>query len=111
MSEKQIPSEKQNLSLNPSPPDMELQWGVWWRKTDNQLMRHLKAFRLGPTEVPGGLGRAGHFKAISDMLWGATNKRKKFVFHPWAERMLEAACESMDTPMSFLAIAGAASTG
>jgi hypothetical protein len=95
----------------PPAPGLELQWGVWWPQTDNPLMRHLKAFRLGPTEVPGGLGRAGHFKAISDMLWGPTNKRKKFAWHPWAEKMLDAACEAMEQPKSFLAIAGAASTG
>jgi len=95
----------------PPQPDMELQWGAWWKKTDNHLMRHLKAFRLGPSELPQGLGRAGHFKAVSDMLWGPTNKRKKFVWHPWAEKMLEAACEAMEQPKSFLSIAGAASTG
>ncbi len=102
-----------SITVNPPAPssDVELQWGVWWKKTDNQLMRHLKAFRLGPSEIPGGLGRAGHFKAISDMLWGPNNKRKKFVWHPWAERMLEEACEAMEKPKSFLAIAGAASTG
>jgi hypothetical protein len=96
---------------NPPAPDMELQWGVWWKKTDNPLMRHLKAFRLGPTQIPNGLGRVGHFKAISDTLWGPTNKRKKFVWHPWADRMLEEACDAMENPKSFLAIAGAASTG
>ena len=112
---------QQNTQQNPppetaqqvpaGPSNLDYEYGAWWPKTDNALMRHLKCFRLGTEEIPGSLGRAEHFKAISGILWGPQNKRKKFVWHPWAEAMLEEACEMMSQPKSFLSIAGAASTG
>jgi hypothetical protein len=53
----------------------------------------------------GGLGRAGHFRNVVSMLWHKGTV-KPFVWHPWAERMLEAACAN-----KYLAVAGCGSSG
>jgi hypothetical protein len=66
----------------------------------------LTAFKLGLSVADGGLGKEQHFVNIVNALWGPHNERKKFIFHPWAEKMLWAACH-YDT----LAVAGCGSSG
>lgn len=61
--------------------------------------------------MPLSLGREAHFKAIVSQLWGITNRKKKFIWHPWAERMLEAACAEMVSDKSYLGIAGGSGCG
>lgn len=96
----------------PTPkPGMEFQWGYEWPIQMPQLARHLIAFREGEKKLPNTLGRIAHFKAAVDILWGPQNKKKRFIWHPWADQMLEAACAELDREKSFLAIAGAASSG
>jgi hypothetical protein len=92
---------------------LEPQFGAWWHPTNHPpLRRHLIMFRGGLEKYPQSLGRAEHFKAATQILWGPRNARKKFLWHPWAERMLEAACAEMDkSPKNFLAVAGCASSG
>jgi hypothetical protein len=46
-----------------------------------------------------------HFKRIVSALWPEDGP-KPFVWHPWAERMLEASCRN-----KYLAVAGCASSG
>lgn len=92
---------------------LEPQFGAWWHPTNHPpLRRHLIMFRDGLSKFPQSLGRVEHFRAATQILWGPRNARKKFVWHPWAERMLEAACAEMDkSPKNFLAVAGCASSG
>lgn len=40
------------------------------------------------------------------MLWGSNNERWKFVWHPWADKMLEASCEH-----KYLAVSGCRNAG
>lgn len=69
-------------------------------------------FRGGIEKFPQSLGRVEHFKAATQILWGPRNARKKFLWHPWAERMLETFCAEMDKgPKNFIAVAGCASSG
>lgn len=75
--------------------------------TGNQdLMIELICFRDNLTPERGGLGKPGHFRNIVKMLWGKTNKQRHFVLHPWAEDMLEEACQQI-----WLWLSGCASSG
>lgn len=82
-------------------------YGVWWRPVGGRPMHdltlELEAFLNPPKTSP---GKAFHFKNIVNAIWNSKASTKKFVFHPWAERMLENACEH-----KFLAIAGCSSSG
>lgn len=51
---------------------------------------------------------AYHFKQVAKMLWpeDAKNPVRPFVWHPWAEKMLEKACE-----YQYLGLSGCASSG
>jgi hypothetical protein len=71
-----------------------------------ELDIELYCFREGLSPENQGLGKAEHFKNVVHKLWGPSNQYKKFVFHPWADAMLDAACES-----KYLAVAGCASSG
>lgn len=65
---------------------------------------------IGPDQ--GGLGRAGHFKRIVEMLWGPKSP-KHFVWHPWAEKMNEVCHEHPITksPYPHVGISGCGSSG
>jgi hypothetical protein len=80
-------------------------YGVWWRpvagKPMHDLTLELEAFLNPPKTSP---GKPTHFKNIVNAIWNSKASTKKFVFHPWAERMLENACAN-----KFLAIAGCSS--
>ena len=118
------PTPKSNQKL-PKPPKLDpnltpveneriaagykKRYGVWWPPTNgvpmHDLTLELEAFRNPPT-TPQSPGRPTHFKNIVQMIWNHPNSTKKFIFHPWAERMLENACQH-----KFLAIAGCSSSG
>ena len=72
----------------------------------NDLTIELYAFRNQLTEEQGGLGAYRHFKNIVDLLWNRKSSSRKFIWSPWAEEMIQHACEN-----KYLAIAGCASSG
>jgi len=67
-------------------------------------MRKLKVFE-DPRVLKHLPPREQHFKNIVNMLWGKDNKSKHFVWHPWAEKMIEAACHNR-----YVAVGGCASS-
>jgi len=81
-------------------------YGYVWPEEMTDFNIELTAFKMGITPEEGGLGKEGHFRNIAEALWGAGNERKKFVWHPWAEKMLWAACR-----YKTLAVAGGGSSG
>ena len=85
--------------------DKEWQYGRWWSPKIDQFNRELYSFRNPVSIDKGGEPREWHFKRIVSALWPEDGP-KPFVWHPWAERMLEAACNNQ-----YLAVAGCASSG
>jgi len=85
--------------------DQEFQYGRWWNKKIDQFNREIYSFRNPMPLEKGGELPEFHFKRIVSALWPADGP-KPFVWHPWAERMLEAACQN-----KYLAVAGCASSG
>lgn len=85
--------------------DQEWQYGRWWSKKIDAFNRELYCFRNPVPVEKGGETRAFHFRRIVSALWPEDGP-KPFVWHPWAERMLDAACEHQ-----YLAVAGCASSG
>ncbi len=81
--------------------------GNWLR---DQLQVEYACFRIGHTRKFGGLGKFGHFKRIVDLLWNNPDLEctKRFVWNPWAEKMLREACEP---GCEELAVAGPTSAG
>jgi hypothetical protein len=51
----------------------------------DQIGIELRCHRDGLTPAQGGLGRAGHFRRVVELLYGPQNKAKHFIWHPWAE--------------------------
>ena len=70
-----------------------------------QLDIELICFRNKLPVERGGLGAAGHFRKAVEILW-PVGTRKHFVWHPWAEKMLWAACE-----YNYLSVSGPGSSG
>lgn len=87
---------------SPVPRKYELDWPDEF----DDLNIELKCFRYGHKEEEGGLGKAGHFWRIVELLWGKKNKRKHFQIHPWAEAMIAQACQ-----WQYLGIAGPGNVG
>jgi hypothetical protein len=85
--------------------DKEWQYGRWWSKKIDQFNRELYSFRNPIAVEKGGELPEHHFKRIVSALWPEDGP-KPFVWHPWAERMLEASCQNQ-----YLAVAGCASSG
>lgn len=85
--------------------DQEFQYGRWWPKKIDQFNRELYSFRNPMPVEKGGLPKEEHFWRIVSALWPEDGP-KPFVRHPWAERMVEAACQNQ-----YLAVAGCASSG
>ena len=81
-------------------------YGRVFKEGFDPLNIELYAFREGFTVESGGLGKAEHFKNIVNFLWGKNNRIKKFVWHPWAEELLEALCDN-----TYVGAAGCASSG
>lgn len=75
----------------------------------SELELWLTAFRLDPPKEVGGVGKPYYFWKIVDLLWGENSrvpKENKLFKHPWAERMIELACEH-----KYLGVHGAGSSG
>lgn len=86
-----------------------IKYGLSWDQNSGQwsaLNIELYCFQKSHPIESGGLGRAGHFRRAVNMLWGQPSAPKRFIWHPWAEKMLEAACEHQ-----YLAVAGCANSG
>lgn len=81
--------------------------GNWLR---DQLQVEYACFRIGHTRRFGGLGKFGHFKRIVDLLWNNPDLEctKRFIWNPWAEKMLREACEE---GCEELGVAGPTSAG
>ena len=80
-------------------------YGRIWPEGADALNIELACFRYGRTPEQGGLGKAGHFRNIVNVLWNPSSP-KPWSWHPWADQMLEAACKTQ-----YLAVAGCASSG
>lgn len=64
---------------------------LWRIESEHQpscLEWELACYRNGLSVKQGGLGLAGHFKKIVEILWGPKSL-KHFIWHPWAEKMNE----------------------
>lgn len=83
-----------------------IKYGREWPDEATEFNIELAAFKMGLDYDEGGLGKEQHFRNIVDAMWGPHNERKKFVWHPWSERMLWAACN-----FKTLAVAGCGSSG
>lgn len=70
-----------------------IKYDLEWPDGIDGLSIELKCFRCDHKVEDGGLGAAGHFKRAALLIWGPHNKRKEFIWHPWADKMLEAACK------------------
>lgn len=72
----------------------------------------LISYREGRSIEKGGLGRAGHFRRITEALYGPKSP-KHFIWHPWAERMNEVvhAHPLTQAPYPHVAIHGCGSSG
>ena len=80
-------------------------YGREWPEGVDALNIELYCFRHDRTVEQGGLGKAGHFRNIVNVLWHPTSP-KPWTWHPWADQMLEGACRT-----NYLAVAGCASSG
>lgn len=87
-------------------------YGLLWRPSwagvpFTQLDVEKWAYLLRWQEAKGGLGAAGHFRNYVDIKWGSNKLGAgRFVWHPWALEMLDAACST-----SFLGLAGSSGSG
>ena len=78
-------------------------YGKSWPEGAGDLDIELLAFKTGLKPEDGGLGKAQHFKNVVNILWPyhKTKHKNGFHWHPWAEWMIERACEE-----TYLAISG-----
>ena len=83
-------------------------YGRTWPEGAGKLEIELLCFKWGLRPEQGGLGKFQHFKNVVDILWPYHKTRNKngFCWHPWAERMIQAACEQ-----DYLAVSGPKSSG
>jgi len=117
-----------------SIPSRTLRYGILWPEHWLDFDIELTAFRYGsPDRCPvvkqikdprkaikwerlsekkrframelSGTTKQEHFKRIVGALWPVTGK-KPFIFHPWADKMLDAACRE-----TYLGVAGCGSSG
>ena len=82
--------------------------GVVMPRGASELEAHLSGLRLGNTN---GWELPDRFWAVAELLWGKTECRLER--NPWAERMIEEACEGVyrTGQAHFLGLAGCASSG
>lgn len=90
------------VTVASAPSLIKHRYGISHQEELNALELELNAFLLNP---PNGLGKAEHFWNIVSMLWGPKSA-KPFVRHPWAERMIGAACEHQ-----YIGVSGCGSSG
>ncbi len=66
------------------------------------------AFRISHAPHEGGLGRFGHFREITDLLWNnpESGSFKRYTWGPWGARMVREMCDEVE-----LAVAGCANAG
>ena len=78
-------------------------YGKSWPDGAGDLDIELLAFKMGLRPEDGGLGKAQHFKNTVNLLWPyhKTKNKNGFNWHPWADWMIEKACEE-----NYLAISG-----
>ncbi len=76
--------------------------------TRDQLAVEMLCYRISHRRSEGGLDRFGHMKRGIDLLWNnpENSSQKKFIWNPWAEKMLREMCECDE-----LGIAGPTSAG
>jgi hypothetical protein len=84
----------------------QFKYGFYWNKKDHDLSIELRAYRHGIKPSMGGLGQANHFREAVNLVWGEHNPQKKFLWNPWADRMLDASLEH-----KYLSVAGCANAG
>lgn len=83
----------------------------------DMLELELLCYRTNRKPEKGGLGRAGHFRNIVNLIWGPDNKQKNFIWHPWAEKMNEEVhfeetlADGSIRQRRYLGVSGAASSG
>jgi hypothetical protein len=80
-------------------------WSPQGGKPVSDILIEFQAFRhkiTGP-ECP---GQFAHFQNIVNAIWNNKASTKKFVWNPWSDRMLRAACE-----YDYLGVAGSRSSG
>lgn len=65
-----------------------LKWEHGESRPISDLEIELACYKWGHSIEKGGLGRAGHFRRIAEMLWGPKSP-EPFIWNPWADRMLE----------------------
>ena len=84
-------------------------YGKWWPpvggKPAADIYIEFQAFRHN-IKGPKAPGKFQHFKNIVDAIWNNPASPKKFIWNPWSERMLRAACEH-----GYLGVAGSRSSG
>lgn len=87
-------------------PGTFVRYGCEWDVGETDLTIELACFREGITPEEGGLGKAGHARNAIDLLFNREDSIKRFTWHPWAEIMLDRACQH-----KYLSVAGCASSG
>lgn len=86
-----------------------MKYGKMWAPQGGQpatdILIEFQAFRhkLSGDGCP---GRFAHFQNIVNAIWNHPTSTKKFVWNPWSNRMLQAACEH-----DYLGVAGSRSSG
>ncbi len=85
---------------------MRVKYDLEWPDGTDDLSIELMCFYAGHSVEDGGLGKAEHFKRAALLIWGPHNKRKEFIWHPWAEDMLREACR-----WQYLSVSGAGNIG
>jgi len=89
-----------------------LQYNFLWKSKLSQLDLELTCFRENHPTEKGGLGAAGHFRNVVEMLWGS--RAKEFLgrepiahisWNPWFERMAQASCQH-----KYMAVLGCANS-
>jgi hypothetical protein len=86
--------------------DAQFKHGFYWNKSDHELTIELRCYRIATPTSQMGLGKAGHFREAVNLIWGEQNEQKRFIWHPWAEKMLEESCIH-----KYLSVAGCANSG
>lgn len=83
-----------------------VKYGLKFPPGTNPLTIELAAYRLKRSPEQGGLGTYRHLKNVIDMLWNRPGSPVKWVWTPWAEQFMKAACETQ-----YLGVAGCAGSG
>lgn len=78
-------------------------YGLQFPPGASELDVELVVYRDGAPHSP---GKAHHFRRIVDILWNHPESSKRFIWHPWAEEMNEAAAANR-----YLGVGGCASSG